>query len=179
MKAYVVKVKAKDEKPIKIKETKKCDTRTIRAGEKPTKEVARAETEEHISAVNKCARFLASKLLEQCAKHDHTKLDNFDEFYDALCTGYAGKEFKDLAWWEKHLAERHHLNDRCPKDVTLIDVIEMICDCVAAGLARSGEVYDLKLSNEVLKTAFENTAKLLIDNIEVEKADEQNAKERQ
>ena len=170
MKTYTVTIiDSKNKKPIVIKETKKCDSRTIKKGDIPTKAVVKSETKAHIDAVNKCAKFIAEKLVEQVEKHDHTKLDFFDEFYDALCTGYVGKEFKELEWWEKHLSERHHLNDRCPKDVTLIDVIEMICDCVSAGLARTGKVYDVKLDDGIMKQAFDNTVKMLIDNIEVKK----------
>lgn len=170
MKTFNVTIRdAKEHKPIVIQETKNCDSRIIREGAKPTKAVAKAETEKHIAAVNACAKFLAELLLKQAEQHDHTKLDYFDEFYDALCTGYTGEQFKELEWWEKHLTERHHLKDRCPKDVTLIDVLEMICDCVSAGLARSGEVYDLSLDDEILQQAFNNTAKMLIDNIEVKK----------
>ena len=170
MKAYEVTIKdANETKPLSIKATTHCDTRAIKKGNKPTKAEARSDTKAHIEAVNKCAHFLAKRFVDQCEMHDHTKLDYFDEFYDALCTGYTGKEFKDLAWWEKHLTERHHLNDRCPKDVTLIDVLEMICDCVSAGLARTGKIFNLTLSDEILQQAFQNTAKLLIDNIEVKK----------
>lgn len=170
MKTFTVTIKdSSKQKPIVIKETKHCDSRTIKKGDKPTKAVARAETNAHIAAVAKCGKFIADKIVKQCEQHDHTKVEFFDEFYDALMTGYTGKDFKDLAWWEKHLTERHHLNDRCPKDVTLIDVIEMICDCVSAGLARTGKVTSLELSDEILRNAFDNTAKLLIDNIEVKK----------
>jgi hypothetical protein len=44
-----------------------------------------------------------------------------------------------------------------PKDINLVDVIEMVVDCVMAGMARSGEVYDIKVKNDVLQTALKNT----------------------
>jgi hypothetical protein len=43
----------------------------------------------------------------------------------------------------------------------------MICDCVMAGMARSGSVYPLKISAEVLRRAFENTVDLLKANVKV------------
>ena len=44
----------------------------------------------------------------------------------------------------------------------------MIADCVMAGMARSGSVYPLNIKPEVLQTAFENTVKLLKENVTVE-----------
>ncbi len=46
-------------------------------------------------------------------------------------------------------------------DVNLIDVLDFIADCVMAGMARSGSVYPLKLSPELLETAFQNTVEML------------------
>jgi hypothetical protein len=51
--------------------------------------------------------------------------------------------------------------DGIPADVNLIDVLDMIADCVMAGMARSGSVYALKLNPAVLATAFDNTVELL------------------
>jgi hypothetical protein len=52
-------------------------------------------------------------------------------------------------------------------DVNLIDVLDMICDCVMAGMARSGSVYPLNIKPEVLMTAFQNTVELLKANVTV------------
>lgn len=54
-----------------------------------------------------------------------------------------------------------------PEDVNLIDVLEMIVDCVMAGMARTGNVYPLDIKNEVLRKAFDNTVELLKRNVEV------------
>ena len=51
--------------------------------------------------------------------------------------------------------------------MNLIDVLEMIADCVLAGMARSGSVYPLNLPTEVLVKAFENTVQLLKENVKV------------
>ena len=58
---------------------------------------------------------------------------------------------------------RHHLTmaDGVPADVNLIDVLDFIADCVMAGMARSGSVYPLHLSPELLEAAFQNTVALL------------------
>jgi hypothetical protein len=40
-------------------------------------------------------------------------------------------------------------------------VLEHIADCVMAGMGRSGTVYELKLSDELLQRAFRNTVELL------------------
>lgn len=58
-------------------------------------------------------------------------------------------------------AERHHLLSNCPDDVNLIDVLEMISDCVCAGMARSGEVRDLEIDDNILKKAVNNTAQMI------------------
>lgn len=60
-----------------------------------------------------------------------------------------------------------HLLSNCPDDVNLIDVLEMIVDCVCAGLARSGDIRDLEINSEILDRAVKNTAKLIKGMIEV------------
>ena len=59
-------------------------------------------------------------------------------------------------------------DDGVPADVNLIDVLDFISDCVMAGMARSGSVYPLKLSPELLERAFQNTVELLKANVSVE-----------
>ena len=156
---------------IKIKETKKCDTRTNPTGF--TKADVDRETDLHIKAVNKCGEFICNKINSQFTNHDFTKNSSptyLEQFYQALKTNFKESKFKELDWWEIHISkERHHLNDRCPDDVNLIDVVEMICDCVSAGLARTGKFYDFKINDEILQKAVKNTVELLKDNIEVEK----------
>ena len=80
-----------------------------------------------------------------------------------------GMDFFDGEWSKLHYyeLERHHLKRHCPEDVDLFDVIEMICDCVAAGMARSGEVYDLDISEDILTKAVMNTVEILKDQIQV------------
>jgi len=73
--------------------------------------------------------------------------------------------------WDRHRQlNRHHLQqaDGVRDDVNLIDVLDFIADCVMAGMARSGSVYPLQLSPELLERAFQNTVTLLKANVAVE-----------
>lgn len=151
-----------------INATKNCDTRALKPGQELDKELVKKDTLSHIIAVQMCGDFICEKIQEQFAAHDNTKLGkNLNAFKAALESRTVGAEFKKQDWWKLHLTERHHLNDRCPDDVNLVDVLELICDCVSAGLARTGAVYDIELPTEILEKAVKNTANLLIDNIEV------------
>ena len=47
--------------------------------------------------------------------------------------------------------------------------MEMIIDCVCAGMTRSGDVYPIGLSNEILQLAVDNTTTMIKDMIQVEK----------
>jgi hypothetical protein len=108
----------------------------------------------------------AGLLAEAAARHDFDKIANIDGFHQDFATG-----FKQTAWWDEHRRlNRHHLDkaDGVPGDVNLIDVIDHIVDCVMAGMARSGSVYELKLPNGVLQAAFQNTVALLKVNVCVE-----------
>jgi hypothetical protein len=122
----------------------------------------------HIDDVRKGMEYLAV-LLRECGKrHDWTKLQHFDSFYrqfnDAQKSGCWGN-----GWYDKiHcVQERHHINDVCPEDVTLIDVLEHIVDCVMAGKARSGEFKQDVLGAGVLERAYANTQKVISDAVSV------------
>ena len=105
-------------------------------------------------------------------KHDWTKTEEpyRNMFYNDLCATIRGeRDFFDGEWSKLYYyeLERHHLKRHCPDDVNLLDVVEMICDCVSAGMARSGEVYDLDIDNSILTKAVANTVKLLKEQVEV------------
>ena len=77
-------------------------------------------------------------------------------------------KFEDGEWCKLHYAtERHHLLENVPDDVNLIDVIEMIADCVCAGMARSGEVRPLEINESILMRAINNTVKLMVESVEL------------
>lgn len=86
-------------------------------------------------------------------------------FYNDFIEAMAGEiDFVSGEWYQLHInTERHHLLSRCPEDVNLLDVIEMIVDCVCAGKTRSGEVRNLEISTEILEKALKNTVKLVDD----------------
>ena len=152
---------------IVIKRTNRCDTRVLKEGEVVTKEAVETDTIYHREAVNKCGEALVKKLTYQFKNHDFTKLGtHLEEFTEGLNKGFESKEFQK--WYKKHChKERHHLLKRIPKDVNLIDVLEMICDCVSAGMARTGKVFDLEIPSFILEEAVKNTADMLIKSIEV------------
>ena len=148
-----------------IKSSRDADTRT--AKEEVTEQELLDNTLSHISDVQNVGFMIAELLKKQVMDHDHTKIEYIDEFYDNFIRGKHGEKFKDLSWWQVHLTERHHLNDSVPEDVNLIDVLEMVIDCTVAGLARSGNVYDITIPQDVLQQAINNTKQLIINNTEV------------
>lgn len=149
---------------IEIKKSQTADTRTCDFAH-TSKETLLASSRQHIGDVVKALMFFSGKLTWAAGEHDYDKLTAIDWFHSDFVTG-----FKETGWWDNHRAiHRHHLdkNDGVPSDVNLIDVLEHIADCVMAGMARSGSVYDLKLSDELLQRAFKNTVSLLKDQVRV------------
>ena len=122
----------------------------------------------HISDVKRVL-YLFSKLLEEQAdKHDWTKLTYEKEFWE----DFWKEDFVHQWWYQMHVQdERHHPLSYCHDDINLLDILEMIVDCVVAGKARAGEVRPLEINDEILKKAFENTVKLVDDNTEVVEED--------
>jgi hypothetical protein len=124
-----------------------------------SKETLLASSRQHIGDVVKALAFFIGRLTEAAGEHDYDKLTALDWFHNDFVTG-----FKQTGWWDNHRKiHRHHLNleDGVPADVNLLDVLEYVADCVMAGMARSGNVYDLKLPDELLQRALQNTVKLL------------------
>ena len=153
-------------KPIEIHKTNRCDTRTLKLGQVVSVEDATLDTNLHIDAVKLCGEFLMKLFMEQLKTHDHTKLDNIEEFTNGLNKGFDSPEFDK--WYDMHVkSERHHLLKNVPDDVNLIDVMEMLCDCVSAGMARTGKVFDVEVPEDILTKAVKNTVDLLIKNIKV------------
>src|SRR6478672_1966525 len=143
---------------IEIKKSATADTRTCDFAN-TSKETLLASSRQHIGDVVKALAFFSSKLVEAAGEHDFDKLTAIDWFHADFVTG-----FKQTGWWDNHRRiHRHHLDkpDGVPANVNLIDVIEHISDCVMAGMARSGSVYELKLPDDLLQQAFKNTVALL------------------
>ena len=151
---------------IKIKKSTSADSRT--AIGTPSKEELLSSSIQHILDVQMALAFFAEKIIEAGAIHDHTKISGIDDFYDSYSKGLKGDAFKAEKWFQSHLNERHHLNDRCPEDVNLIDVLERVADITMAGMGRSGTIYDATLDPEILLRAYKNTVQLLVEQIVVE-----------
>lgn len=153
---------------ITIKKNSNGDTRTA------PKDVSYAEFQKandmHINDVSAIMYYLSREIERRGYEHDYTKKIAEPLFYeDFLSTIHEGTNFVEGEWYQLHIEkERHHLLSRCPDDVNLIDILEMICDCVCAGMARSGEVRDLEISTDILKRAVNNTVKMICDEIKVE-----------
>ena len=150
---------------ITIQKSKTADTRTC-DWSKVTKEQLVDSTLQHLCDVSAGLTFFMQMLRESAARHDQDKLTDIDGFHHDFATG-----FKETTWWDNHRKiNRHHLlqDDGIPSDVNLIDVLDMIVDCVMAGMGRSGEVYPLLIKPETLLAAFNNTANLLKAQIIVE-----------
>ena len=150
---------------IEIEKSLSADTRTAKGD--IDKETLLKSTKQHIGDVKKACDFFINMLRDAATKHDHSKIELIDEFHHDFIEGLHGKDFKKSAWYNKHIQERHHLHSKCPEDVNLIDVIEMIADIVVAGMARSGEVYDDKLDSSILELAFKNTVEMLKKEIKI------------
>jgi hypothetical protein len=149
---------------IHIKKSPTADTRTC-DWSKVTKEELLKSSRQHKDDVSQGLGFFGGRLLVAAEHHDHDKISNIDGFHRDFQTG-----FKQTEWWDEHRKiNRHHLlqDDGVPADVNLIDVLDMIVDCVMAGMARSGSVYPLEISDKVLRDAFNNTVDLLKSQVKV------------
>lgn len=156
-------------KPIRekiiIKKSRTADTRSCDYT-KVSKDTLLASSKQHILDVAYGLKFFIDMIFDSMEKHDFDKISDIDGFHHDFLTG-----FKETTWWDNHRkVNRHHLlaEDGVPDDVNLIDVIEMIVDCVMAGMGRTGEVYPLDIKPEVLMKAFNNTVEMLKNSIEVE-----------
>ncbi|MBQ9612204.1 MAG: hypothetical protein IJV14_06405 [Lachnospiraceae bacterium] len=147
---------------IKIKKNTNGDSRV--ATKVPTIDEFIRANHAHTREVEEMMSCISAKIAIRGASHDYTKRTepHKSQFYRDLSNTIEGKmKFEEGEWVKHHYtAERHHLTRHCPEDVNLIDVLEMICDCVCAGIARSGEVRPLTLDSDILQKAVTNTAKL-------------------
>ena len=149
---------------IKIKPSPTADTRTCDV-RKVSEDQLYESSVQHINDVREGLKFFQEWLYSIGTLHDYDKLTNIQQFYSDFQT-----EFKEHSWWDNHRkVNRHHLNsiDGIPENINLLDVLEYITDCVMAGMARSGSVYDIRIKADVLMKAFDNTVELLKKNVEV------------
>lgn len=149
-------------KPSATADTRTCDFANV------SKDTLYASSVQHICDVQAALEFFLRLIAKAAERHDFDKLSDIDGFHADFVTG-----FKETGWWDRHRKlNRHHLlqADGVPEDVNLIDVLDMIADCVMAGMARSGDVYPLNISPEVLQAAFANTVQLLKNAVVVKPA---------
>lgn len=157
---------------IQIRKSETADTRSCDKT-KVTKEQLLASSVQHIGDVGKGIAFFAAKLTEAASVHDYDKLSEIDWFHADFTTEIC----KPKGWLENHyLIHRHHLGPfpvagggciGVPDDVNLLDVLEMVADCVLAGMGRSGDVFPIKLSDALLQRALANTTALLKSQVSV------------
>jgi len=155
---------------LKIRKSETADTRS--AKEKVKKETLLASSHQHIGDVQLAIHWMICKLGEIALKHDWTKIDSagieqFSKDFKSVQED-SSVDFKKLPWFKRHVtSERHHVNDYCPDDVNLFDLLERVADITMAGMARTGKIYDDTLSPEILTRAYKNTVELLKNQIEV------------
>ncbi|MBR6252640.1 MAG: hypothetical protein IKR04_02230 [Clostridia bacterium] len=129
------------------------------------------ETRQHQVDVRNMMLIVANVMQIRALKHDWTKIEYAEDFYDDIVKRNTTKtQYIDRNWAKIHTSqERHHLNTIVQDDVNLVDVIEFICDCICSGYARDGEINPtlINLDDETLRLAFNNTIKKL--DAEVEK----------
>ena len=149
---------------LKIGRSATADTRTCDFAN-TSRETLLKSSVQHIGDIQRALRWFATRLQEAGDVHDADKISEIDWFHRDFVTG-----FKETGWWDNHRKIwRHHLArpDGVPSDVNLVDVLEYVCDCVMAGMARSGDVTPLVMSDELLRKAFDNTVTLLKSHVEV------------
>lgn len=157
--------KIMDDKII-INKSPMADSRTCDVT-KVTKMQLHEASGQHIHDVIQGMNYLARLIKRRGLNHDVTKIDELDLFYQNFREGSSG--FAQKEWYQLHVtSERHHLKDHVHDDVNLIDVLEMIVDCVMAGLARTGTYRKDEIDPDVLVKAYHNTVQLLLDNVEVD-----------
>ena len=124
----------------------------------------------HITDVQNVMTRVSIILNLQGKKHDWTKLEFEDEFWQDFQDSLLNNgDFVNGKWYQRHVhTEKHHPTSYCHEDIDLLDIIEMIVDCVCAGKARAGKVRPMEINDEILKKAFENTVKLVDDLTEVD-----------
>lgn len=117
----------------------------------------------HQLEVMMCMDYISTMISKAGQRHDFTKDSQSGLFFrDFINWKLNGEDMDNGEWFPMHVkAERHHLKDNVPDDVNLVDVIEMICDCVCAGLARSGELRPIKIDSDILQKAVQNTVELV------------------
>jgi hypothetical protein len=141
------------------------------------------ETIKHIENVRKFIRIFTDALTTRAVRHDSTKLESpevevFAEFTPKLAhSTYGSEEYNGFlrqmnTALQHHYASNRHHPEHFTKgidDMTLVDIVEMLCDWKAASLRQNDGnlLKSIELNanrfgyDDQLKKIFINTAKLL------------------
>lgn len=141
------------------------------------------ETIKHIENVRKFIKIITDALANRAIRHDSSKLESpevdiFTEYTPKLAASTYGTEEYNGFLEEMGAALQHHyaVNRHHPEhfsrgvnDMTLVDIVEMLCDWKAASLRQNNgnllksiEVNAQRFGyDDQLKNIFINTAKLL------------------
>lgn len=142
----------------------------------------KVETIKHIEMVRKYLRIITDALTTRGVKHDSTKLESpeaevFAEYTPRLAASTYGSDEYNNSLKEMSVALNHHYaaNRHHPEhfskgidDMTLVDIVEMLCDWKAASLRqndgnllKSIEINAQRFGyDDQLKRIFINTARL-------------------
>lgn len=106
---------------------------------------------------------LSCMLKTQGEDHDWTKVSFEDKLYQDFMSSLKGEmSFASGVWYKVHVAtESHHPLSYCHDDITLLDIIEMVVDCVCAAKTR-GVLTELReVDTAILMKALQNTVSLV------------------
>lgn len=121
-----------------------------------TKDDCIRDTKEHISQVREFMLMFAQELIQRALVHDQSKLESpeveiFTEYTPKLRNStYGTDEYKKNLEGMKWALEHHYMNNSHHpehyeggiKDMTLADIVEMMCDWKAATLRHAdGDIY--------------------------------------
>ena len=126
------------------------------------------DVKQHQHDVYRVMLELSYCMRERGANHDWSKITYFDDFAKDTLERLDTPDFKSRKWYNIHTTkERHHVNANVPDNVNLLDLVEMMVDCICAGKSRSGcvDFSFLELNKGVLEDAYWNTIKLIDENV--------------
>jgi len=123
------------------------------------------DTRKHIARVGVLIHLVIKNLLDRASNHDATKLEDpevaiFERVSDRLAElHYDSKEYKECLAEMKPALDHHYAKNRHHpehfvqgvRDMTLIDIIEMLCDWKAAS--------ERQLDGNILKSIDQNKAR--------------------
>ena len=147
---------------VEIDKSPNADSRTADKGKVSFEDFSKA-TDMHREDVKNVIYELARRLREIGDKHDWTKKEQEDEYYDSYVTSKKnGTDFHNSDWYKNHVKEeRHHIKYHVAPDINLLDILEVICDHCCDELVEKGKVGKMDIDEDVLMKAFNNTVELV------------------